>query len=72
MFYKFYNKPGASGAGIKVGACKAPCYSVTFLQLVELFDLEIHPHDCQKHEIEADIFCTKCCYRQLEHMWESP
>ena len=68
MFYKFYNKPGAPGAGIKVGACKAPCYSAASRAVWP----GNSPTHCQKHEIEGDIFCTKGCYRQLEYILESP
>ena len=38
------------------------------LQQVELFGNS--PTHCQKHEIEADIFCTKCCYTKLEYIGE--
>ena len=68
MFSKFYNTPGVLGAGIEVGACKVPCYSVTFCSwLLELFDLEF-TQTLPKHEIEADVFCPNLCNTNLDNI----
>jgi len=56
MFYKFYNKPGASGAGIKVGGMQSSMLFCYILQLVELFDLEIHPHTAKNMKLKQIYF----------------
>ena len=49
----------------------ARCYRRKWFSWCRAGWLRNSPSDCQKHEIEGDIYSINCCYRQLKYILES-